>query len=54
MFETKLVEKIKALFPKIVQFKKSRGKNLVDPDTPQMTIKRKSFECVLFKATDTT
>jgi len=54
MFETKLVEKIKALFPKIMQFKKSRGKNLVEPDTPQMAIKRRSFECLLFKATNTT
>jgi hypothetical protein len=61
MFQTKVVEKIKThilfsitfFFSKIAQFTRQCGKNMVQPDRPQMTIWRTRIACSIPKATDT-
>ena len=62
MLQTKVTEKIKTQFcvpslpplpPEIVTFMRQCGKNIVDPDRPQMSTWRRRFACRIPKATST-
>ena len=59
IFQTKVVEKIQThilvsvTFSKILPFMRECGKNIVEPDRPQMTIWRMRIACWKAKAIDT-
>jgi hypothetical protein len=60
MFQTKVVEKIKTHFScSLTFFFENRTvyeimwKNMVEPDRPQMTIRRMRFACLITEAIDT-